>query len=320
MLVADDLTFGEGQFLLLQSTTALPPLPPWGTVIGAGYRFTTSHTVPNLSNVSLQFNYLGSEVPAGEETGLKVYFMRNGSTIWQALPTRLDNYHNQASAHFEGPGLYALMSSIDISLYGGSWNLFAYPVQGPDRPPTEALASVLGAYDAIYGYHPQDTADPWKVYSPNVPAFVNDLIGLTFGQGYWINVTSVANQTLQLRGSVSLQSAPQAQAVALPIPPATYYGRLVGSGSAAPKAGQLFEAWVGTTRCGQATTRAVGGAIVYAVDVSASVGGTTCAVPGQRITFRLNGRSVGSTVWDNSRIHQFDLTSNYQVQLSLIVR
>ncbi len=320
MMVADDVSFGDGQFLLLQSTTALPLPPPWGTVIGSGYRFTTSKTVPNLSSVELQFNYLGSEVPPGEETGIRVYFMGVNATTWLALPTRLDNYHNQASVRFKGPGLYALMSSIDISLYGGSWNLFAYPVQGPDSAPAEALASVAGAYDAIYGYYPQDTADPWKVYSPNVPAFVNDLTGLTFGQGYWINVTSVINQTLQLRGGVSLQSAVQTQAVALPIPPATYYGRIVGSGSATPKAGQQFEAWVGATRCGRATTQAVGGAIVYAVDVSASVAGATCAVPGQRITFRLNGRNVGSTVWDNNRIHQLDLASDYRVQLSLIVR
>ena len=72
----------------------------------------------------------------GEEEWLRVYYWDEGVGEWEQLATELDTYHNTASAGVQGPGLYALMSSFELQLYGPGWDLFAYPVEGT-RPVTE---------------------------------------------------------------------------------------------------------------------------------------------------------------------------------------
>ncbi len=60
-----------------------------------------------------------------------------------------------ASTPTQGPGVYALMSSIEITIDGPGWNLFAYPVAA-NRPVTDALISITGYYTTVYGYKPAD--------------------------------------------------------------------------------------------------------------------------------------------------------------------
>jgi hypothetical protein len=52
----------------------------------------------------------------------------------------------------------------------------------------DALSSISGKYGKIYGYQADDTSDPWKIYDPSVPPYVNDLTTIEPGFGYWINV------------------------------------------------------------------------------------------------------------------------------------
>ena len=222
---------------------------------------SASPDAPDLSGASLSVSYLGSEVPPGEEAWLRLYFWDGAA--WQPLETQLDTYHNLASAAVQGPGVYALMSALEIPLYGPGWNLFAYPVQGT-RPVTEALISVSGYYTTVYGYEPTDTADPWRIYDVTVPDWVNDLHELQFGRGYWINTTQAI--TLRLRGASAAQTA---QAIDMTGPPATFYGAVLPGPGFTPAAGMRVKARVGDAVCGQAVTKNIGGQIVYTVKVSA---------------------------------------------------
>jgi hypothetical protein len=74
-----------------------------------------------------------------------------------------------------------------IALRAG-WNLVGYPSR-TERPVAEALASIDGKYTLIGTFDSADTADPWKQYDVDVPAYANDLIKMKPGRGYWIYAT-----------------------------------------------------------------------------------------------------------------------------------
>jgi len=56
----------------------------------------------------------------------------------------------------------------------------------------DALDGITGKYNLVMAYHAADTADPWKLYEPGVPAWVTDLDQLDPGWGYWIDMTQAA--------------------------------------------------------------------------------------------------------------------------------
>ena len=72
----------------------------------------------------------------------------------------------------------ALPTSATIPLVSG-WNLVGYPS-------SESRGIPAGAYARVYAYHPQDAADPWKIYDAQAPAYANDLDSLDPGWGYWV--------------------------------------------------------------------------------------------------------------------------------------
>jgi hypothetical protein len=65
------------------------------------------------------------------------------------------------------------------------WNLISYAGEQA-TPVTDALSSIAGKYDRVYSYRADDTADHWKVYDVSVPSYVNDLVTMEPGLGYWI--------------------------------------------------------------------------------------------------------------------------------------
>jgi subtilisin-like proprotein convertase family protein len=312
LLVGDELSFAEGQFLLLQTTSSLPPLPPWATLIGQGYRFTTSPNAPELRGTALSFGYLDSEVPAGEENGIRVYYRSPSEQAWRPLPTKLDTYFNLASVPTQGPGLYVLMSSVRVPLPFAGWNNFAYPVP-VTRDVALALGSISGQYQIVYSYLPTATSDPWQVYAPApAPAWASDLKELVFGRGYWIYATQAT--ALLLRGSgAELASGPDT-------PPALIYGVLADR-SAGFAAGQAVEAWVGKTVCGRGVTRLVEGEIVFALKVAAS-GPTTpeCGGVGRMVRITVAGNEVGQASWDNTRAVNLFARFEHQIYLPLVRR
>jgi len=298
-----DLDFALGEFYAIQSVTRLPRPPAWATVVGKGYRLLKSAGAPDFTGSSLNFSYFASDVPAGEENFLRVYYY-DGAT-WQALPTQVDRAHGSAIAATQGAGLYALMSSFPVPLSGPGWNQFTYPVQGM-KLVTEALVSVSGYYTTVYGAVLTDTQDPWKVYDVTAPNWVNDLGQLEFAKSYWINVSQ--SITLQVTGS---GPQPALGAAALPSPPATFYGAVQSGLGFTPAAGMVVTAWIGGNACGQGKTLLVSGQVMYTINVlpEGTGGAAGCGAPGRTITFKVGAQTMTTTApWDIDELHALTLT------------
>jgi hypothetical protein len=320
------LELSPGQFFTLQAATVVPAPLPWATLVGPAYRLVASASITDtavLSRTSLCFSYLGRDVPAGEEMWLKLYYQAPLSTTWQMLPTQLDTYHNTASAPVQGEGLYALMSSLEVPLYGPGWNLISYPVPG-ERPVSEAFLSISGCYTTVYGYEAADPVDHWKIYDVTVPDWVNDLQAMAHGRGYWINVSVPEAITLYLKGATAAQVE---RASSLSFPPATYYGLVLPGAGFTPTAGLPVTAWIDGQPCGQGQTLEIDGQVVYAVNVLAQDGSAAgCGVPGRTVTFQVGGQMMAPpAAWDNDRVWAVTLRPaewhpSWPVYLPLVVK
>jgi hypothetical protein len=316
IIFGENLDFEKGEFFTLQPATVLPDPLPWATNIGQGYRLSASPNAPDLTQTSISFSYMGSEVPPGEEEWVRAYHW-NGSD-WQRLPTSVDVYRNSASAPVQGEGLYLLMSSLEIPLQQG-WNILAYPVN-ETRSVTETLLSIDGAYSLVYHYDATEPADPWRVYGVNAPGWVNDLTSFAFGQGYWISTTQAI--TLYLKGGGGYQAL---ELVSFPNPPATYYGAVLSSPSFTPTVGMTVSALVNGYDCGQAQTRDIGGQVVYVLSVLADDQVDGCGDPGQTVSFLVNTQPMAPTVlWNNGRLRELPLSPvqvfDYTIYLPIILR
>jgi hypothetical protein len=85
----------------------------------------------------------------------------------------------------------AFPTTLGIPLCPG-WNLFSYAGNQPKEVVT-ALSSISGKFERIYCYKSSDVADPWKLYDPSLPPFVNDLTIMEPGLGYWIYMKEACN-------------------------------------------------------------------------------------------------------------------------------
>jgi hypothetical protein len=97
-------------FMVLQTATTLPDLPPGLPPIGRAYQVRASTLVTDFVGASLTFQYLGLDVllaggPQAEET-LAVHYWDGAA--WARLDTVLNPTQNFASAPVPGPGLYTL--------------------------------------------------------------------------------------------------------------------------------------------------------------------------------------------------------------------
>lgn len=290
VILYTDAVFTSGRYFSFQTVTALPPPPAWSVPVGQGYRFITSFSASEMitSNTALNLSYLESELPAGTEGGLGLYYW-NGTT-WERMPiTRFDPDRNELTALINNPGIYTLMTSLPLQT---GWNLFSYP-WAETLPVTEALRLVngLGHYTTIYGYQGNDQ---WLVYDIAPPTWANDLTGLSYGKGYWINVIG-AQMMVTTVVTDPLNTIPQR--------PSTFYTTLVASESFTPTAGMTVTAKIGAAVCGQTLTRAVDGNVVFSIHVlAASSTRPTCGSPGAQISFDVGGYQLPTTVrWNNGR-------------------
>jgi hypothetical protein len=324
------LLFEEGDFYTIQDMAGLPALPPGRTVVGKGYNLVATPNAP-LMEGSISFEYMGNDVIAAgaDEETLTIYHW--DGTVWTALHTVRDPYYNVASARSNGPGVYVLMSSVEIPLEAEGWNLVAYPVK-QTRAVTVALQSIDGYYTQVYGYEPTDTADPWKLYDATMPTMfgpsVNDLHELRFGKGYFINATRAVTLLLKHdpgpgnpglsslaeldeEGEIDLASLPQRA-------PTTYYGAVEGDDTFTPAPDMLVVARVNDVVCGEGYTREVDGQVIYVVDVWADEPGMAegCGAPGRTVTFQVGEHMLATTAaWDNSQSWELTLQSEQQQQL-----
>ena len=304
VLVGPDLDFEPGAFFALQMASRIPQPPSWTTPAGQAYRLFTSFDAPSMDGAYLQIFYLRREVAPGEEAFLTVYYCPlncSSASDWRPLETRTSTtgIAPYAVAPAQGEGLYALMTTIPLDLPQTGWNLFSYPVNA-ERPVPEALASITSTYTTVYGYESTDLFDPWKVYDVSAPAWVNDLLNLRFGQGYWINLLEPV--TVYFKGS--WEPAAQAPAV-FPTPPATFYGRVILP-DVQPGAPVL--ATIGGKTCGLSVTHLEAGELVYSIDVFADDGGAMagCGAPGRVVTLSTGGYSF-QAAWRNDQLTLLDL-------------
>jgi hypothetical protein len=299
----------------------LPSLPPGRTLIGQGYNlFATGFPTTSVLTGSISFQYLGSDVlvAGADESDLSIYFWDGNK--WNPLDTVLDTYFNMASAPSRGPGVYALMTSVKIRLYGPGWNLVSYPVRGT-RAITEALRSISDTYSIVYGYVVTDTSDPWRVYGVDVDSYVNRLHRLRFGQGYWISVTKTI--TWYIGGDSDSKALAASDVQNMPGPPATYYGPLLAGQGFTPTAGVTMTAWVGRKLCGHGRTLEYGDEVVYSIHVFADVpGGTTgCGTPGRYVTFKVGSQAYApAAAWNNRRLWELALRPAWCFYLPLVLR
>ena len=206
---------------------------------------------------------------------------------------------------------------INIALNSG-WNLVGFPLLD-SQPITEALASIDGFYTTVYGYDAFDSADPWKMYDATVPsnyhALVNDLTEMEFGSGYWIYATMPVTWVLTSPDN----RAPEQTLTMLP-PPATYYGLVQGGGSFTPMPGQIVEAFVGGTLCGQGQTVAMpDSSTAYVVHVSADGDGSpNCGTTGQSVTFTVaDEMMMPSALWNDTQANELLLMPGVPTAVSL---
>ncbi|MCP4544196.1 MAG: hypothetical protein GY832_44355 [Chloroflexi bacterium] len=320
--------FEVGTFFTIQGMAGLPSLPPGRTLVGQGYNLVTSPgvTMP-IGSVSIQYLSNDVLVAGATENDLMLYFWDGND--WLVLNTVLDTYFNLASAPSQGEGVYALMASVRIPLYGPGWNNIAYPVQ-ETQPVSEALLSISGYYTTVYGYEPTDVTNPWRVYDVTAPSWVNDLDELEFGNGYWINVSQgitlyLASDTSASSQSVMHDQPPRSAQSVVSLPPATFYGMVSGDQiDFVPTVGMEVTAWISGTLCGQGQTLAVNDQVAYTVNVFAAGANThaDCGVLGRIVSFRVEGYEMGTTAtWNNHQLWQLMLTGvETRVYLPLVIR
>jgi len=78
-------------------------------------------------------------------------------------------------------------TNTNISLKTG-WNLVGYPSMVAQGLPGVLTNNGVSSYLMVIAYEAADS-DPWKINDPFGPPYINDLLQMTPGRGYWIDVT-----------------------------------------------------------------------------------------------------------------------------------
>ncbi|MEM7538267.1 MAG: VCBS repeat-containing protein, partial [Chloroflexota bacterium] len=328
-LFSKRLNFELGEFFTLQTATIMPGIPSWASLVGQGYWVTASpDAIDKLkpqeddSNISITFQYLQSEVVPGEESGLDIYYLDNDTIMcgsqpapcWRQLDTVRDTVNNFASAGTQGPGLYALMSSIKISLNSGNWEDFSSPLNST-KPITDVLAQIKDQYSVICHKDRDDEQNPWKCHGADAPTWANDLNEIG-DDVYWIYLKQeTINTTLRFTngGNDNLVFSSSAQnwhdTRVANTPPAVFYGEVLSSTTFIPEVGMTVTAHIGNDECGRSTIQEIEKRYVYVIDVSAE-DGSKCDSDDAYITFQIEDdvdNTTFSALWDDRCMHAYPL-------------
>jgi hypothetical protein len=173
--------------------------------------------------------------------------------------------------------------AVEVPLQGPGWNIFAYAIAGEGKPVADALKTIAGLYTAVYAYEPT-SADPWRIFDPTAPDWVNDLKQLEYGKSYLIYATQ----------PTILHPAAAFAATAALAPPAVVYGDVQRAGK--------VTAWIDGRSCGESQTVAIGAATVFVVEVASDANARGCGAPDRTIRFTLDGAELPATIpWDNTQ-------------------
>jgi len=148
------------------------------------------------NNITSLFNGLitntNSEYVVGFNNGAKVY-----STILAPILWPLKSIE-------DGFGYWIRVNNTDVFTIEGTcldddfriplnfeigWNLIAYPPDEPQAPATYFVDLIAaGNLEFVAGFD-----DAIKIFDPNQPAFLNTLLQLENGRGYWVKVSNATN-------------------------------------------------------------------------------------------------------------------------------
>ncbi|UCE36227.1 MAG: hypothetical protein JSW00_11870 [Thermoplasmata archaeon] len=102
-----------------------------------------------------------------------------------------DQYGNQFTSI-----MFVFETKVHIQLYKG-WNMISIPALPVDPRLEEVFTSILGQYDAVQWYNPEDPIDPWKHNRPG-KTFGNDLDAIEPRMGLWVHMIDNAVLILDL--------------------------------------------------------------------------------------------------------------------------
>ncbi len=184
----------------IQSTHSLTLVPGWNLV---SFPLVPMDTAPGtvLNNIVGKYDLVyGWDGSATTNNWKK--FAPGGPGYANDL-TRMDEtmgfwIHMSVGATLNVIGNAPSSTNIPLSIAGGGWNLVGYPSSVGVPPDPANLPVALSGHGVtdftlVYAYHAYDTADLWKLYDKDAPAFASDLKSLTNGWGYWVKVSN--NQT-----------------------------------------------------------------------------------------------------------------------------
>lgn len=184
-----------------QTIGILPP-PGGGISLVPGWNLISVPVQPTDTDISQVLASI-----AGNYDLVYAYDACDVSDQWKNFNPSAPPFANDLTDVDETMGLWIHMTAADTLTVSGTtpsttdiplcegWNLVGYPSTQVRTVP-DALASISGAYDLVYGYEAADTADPWASHNPNSPPFANDLTEMGPGWGYWIDANQDATWTV----------------------------------------------------------------------------------------------------------------------------
>lgn len=166
---------------------------PWLKPVGQAHHITFDPLVTDPR--FLAYTYLQRDVPDGYEYALSIYFLPDGGSEWERVPTEL-YVENLAVAELQETrdGVFALMATVGVPQLQAGWNIFGYPLPVA-RDVEEALANLSGIALALYPvqWNPDGSVVQPPDYCPGDATTCTELTSsvsqLLPGGVYWIYVT-----------------------------------------------------------------------------------------------------------------------------------
>ena len=118
-------------------------------------------------------------------------------------------------------------------------------------------------------------------------------------------------------GTEPATSLPSHNANATASAPATFYGWVSTTDAAV---GSQISAWIGDQVCGTTEVITVNGWQGYAISVESEnvVSPNGCGLLGATVTFKLDGVTVETAVWDNSRANHLNLGAMDGIPMAVV--
>ena len=180
-----------------------------------GAKYNLSATAPKITQAAIAqgtpatFQILGT-MPGSYGTGtMGIYTNAAGATVWSSgtwdwavvglsAPNPIvdkvtRNLLNRLAFGAPWPETSTLTQPL-----GAGWNLVSMPYTPADDSVPAVFSGIAGQYDLIEAYDGCQPADPWRIYDPAAPSFVNTLTQVNTSMGLWVHTT--AAPTLALTG------------------------------------------------------------------------------------------------------------------------